>query len=147
MAFETSEAFYAGLSTFKSSRLELAKTNQDEFNSLYQESIDAFQASALDGAGNATKTGMITTIASKTREGRGAKGLGSLYSDLASQISAVLGTRASIGQDGPPSAIYLNQPVGIGEHSDVMGTIDGEINSIAQAHEKIEIINHYFLNR
>ena len=40
-----------------------------------------------------------------------------------------------------------NQPVGIGEHSDVMGTIDGEINAIAQAHEKIEIINHYFLNR
>ena len=107
MAFETSEAFYAGLSTFKSSRLELAKTNQDEFNLLYQESIDAFQASALDGAGNATKTGMITTIASKTREGRGAKGLGSLYSDLASQISAVLGTRKSIGQDGAPHAIYL----------------------------------------
>ena len=43
--------------------------------------------------------------------------------------------------------IYLNQPVGIGEHSDVMGTIDVEINAIAQAHEKIEIINHYFLNR
>ena len=31
--------------------------------------------------------------------------------------------------------IYLNQPVGIGEHSDVMGTIDGEINAIAQAHD------------
>ena len=43
--------------------------------------------------------------------------------------------------------IYLNQPVGIGEYSDVMGTIDGEINAIAQAHEKIEIINHYFLER
>ena len=43
--------------------------------------------------------------------------------------------------------IYLNQHVGIGEHPDVMGTIDGEINAIAQAHEKIEIINHYFLNR
>ena len=43
--------------------------------------------------------------------------------------------------------IYLNQPVGIGEHSDVMAAIDGEINSIAQAHEKIEIINHYFLNK
>ena len=26
--------------------------------------------------------------------------------------------------------IYLNQPVGIGEHSDVMGTIDGEILSL-----------------
>ena len=43
--------------------------------------------------------------------------------------------------------VYLTNPVGIGEHSDVMGTIDGEINAIAQAHEKIEIINHYFLNR
>ncbi len=30
--------------------------------------------------------------------------------------------------------IYLNQPVGIGA-------------AIAQAHEKIEIINHYFLGR
>ena len=39
------------------------------------------------------------------------------------------------------------QPVGIGEQSDVMAAIDGEINAIAQAHEKIEIINHYFLNR
>ena len=43
--------------------------------------------------------------------------------------------------------VYMQQVVGIGEHSDVMGTIDGEINAIAQAHEKIEIINHYFLNR
>lgn len=43
--------------------------------------------------------------------------------------------------------IYLNQPVGIGEHSDIMATIEGEITAIAQAHEKIEVINHYFLNR
>ena len=48
---------------------------------------------------------------------------------------------------GLEEELDLNQPVGIGEHSDVMGTIDGEINAIAQAHEKIEIINHYFLNR
>ena len=41
--------------------------------------------------------------------------------------------------------IYLNQPVGIGEHSDVMAAIDGEINAIAQAHEKIEIIKHLSL--
>ena len=37
--------------------------------------------------------------------------------------------------------IYLNQPVGIGEHSDVMAAIETEITAIAQAHEKIEIIN------
>ena len=43
--------------------------------------------------------------------------------------------------------IYLNSPVGIGEHSDVMAAIDGEIAAIAQAHEKIEIVNHYFMNR
>ena len=43
--------------------------------------------------------------------------------------------------------IYLNQPVGIGEHSDVMSAKETEITSIAQAHEKIEVINHYFLNR
>ena len=43
--------------------------------------------------------------------------------------------------------IYLNQPVGIGEHSDVMLAIETEITAIAQAHEKIEVINHYFLNR
>jgi len=43
--------------------------------------------------------------------------------------------------------IYLKQPVGIGEHSDVMAAIEGEVTAIAQAHEKIEVINHYFLNR
>ena len=43
--------------------------------------------------------------------------------------------------------IYLNQPVGIGEHSDVMSALETEITAIAQAHEKIEVINHYFLNR
>ena len=43
--------------------------------------------------------------------------------------------------------IYLHNPVGIGEHSDVMAAIDSEIAAIAQAHEKIEIINHYFLGR
>ena len=43
--------------------------------------------------------------------------------------------------------IYLNQPVGIGEHSNVMAAIDTEINAIAQAHEKIGIIDSYFLGR
>ena len=107
MAFETSEAFYAGLSTFSSKVLERAKTNQESFNELYEDAIDAFRDSALDGAGNATKKGMIDTIESKEGKGRGAKGLTTLYSDLASQISAVLATRKAIGQDGPPSAIYL----------------------------------------
>ena len=43
--------------------------------------------------------------------------------------------------------IYLNQPVGIGEHPDVMAAIESEIANIAKAHERIEVINHYFMNR
>ena len=43
--------------------------------------------------------------------------------------------------------IYLTNPVGIGEHPDVMAAIENEITAISQAHEKIEVINHYFLNR
>ena len=43
--------------------------------------------------------------------------------------------------------VYLTYPVGIGEHSDIMASVDNEINAIAQAHDKIEIINHYFLGR
>ena len=43
--------------------------------------------------------------------------------------------------------IYLNQPVGIGEHPDVMAAIETEIDNIAKAHERIEVINHYFMNR
>ena len=43
--------------------------------------------------------------------------------------------------------IYLNQPVGIGEHPDVMAATESEIDNIAKAHERIEVINHYFMNR
>ena len=43
--------------------------------------------------------------------------------------------------------IYLNQPVGIGEHPDVMAANESEIDNIAKAHERIEVINHYFMNR
>tara|TARA_B100000614_G_C14435717_1_gene448056 strand:- start:440 stop:655 length:216 start_codon:yes stop_codon:yes gene_type:complete len=43
--------------------------------------------------------------------------------------------------------VYLTYPVGIGEHPDIMESIDNELNAVAQAHEKIEVINHYFLGR
>ena len=42
--------------------------------------------------------------------------------------------------------VYMSNPAGIGEHPDVMGAIDQELGAIAQNHEKIDIINHYFLN-
>ena len=43
--------------------------------------------------------------------------------------------------------IYLNQPVGIGEHPDVLAAIESEIANIPKAHDRIEVITHYFMNR
>ena len=39
--------------------------------------------------------------------------------------------------------IYLNNPVGIGEHSDVLGSITNELNEIAKYHDQIEVIEKY----
>ena len=50
---------------------------------------------------------------------------------LKSQIAYYNGLIAKHSQN---VEIYLNQPVGIGEHSDVMGTIDGEINAVSYTH-------------
>ena len=45
--------------------------------------------------------------------------------------------------------IYLNQPVGIGEHSDVMAAIDGanKFHCTGSCEKIKRILNHYFLNR
>lgn len=40
--------------------------------------------------------------------------------------------------------IYLENPAGIGEHSDIAETIEKEIEKIAAAKEKIDTIESYF---
>ena len=40
--------------------------------------------------------------------------------------------------------IYLSNPTGIGEHSDVLEAIEEEINMIAKYHDQIEVIQKYF---
>ena len=40
--------------------------------------------------------------------------------------------------------IYLNQPVGIGQHPDVMDAIEKEIQAIGKYHEQIDVISNYF---
>ena len=40
--------------------------------------------------------------------------------------------------------VYLDQSVGIGEHPDIIGAIEGEIEKIAYADEKIKTIENYF---
>jgi hypothetical protein len=40
--------------------------------------------------------------------------------------------------------VYLHQPVGIGEHSDIMEAIEIELEAIAKYQDQIEILNNYF---
>ena len=40
--------------------------------------------------------------------------------------------------------IYLTNPVGIGEHSDITEAIQEELDKIARYHDQIEVVNKYF---
>ena len=40
--------------------------------------------------------------------------------------------------------VYLANPVGIGEHSNIVEAIEGELDMIAKYQAQIDIINKYF---
>ena len=40
--------------------------------------------------------------------------------------------------------VYLANPVGIGEHSNIVEAIEGELDMIARYQDQIDIINKYF---
>lgn len=40
--------------------------------------------------------------------------------------------------------VYLQSSVGIGEHSDIMASIEQELNHMAQYQEQIDVIKKYF---
>lgn len=40
--------------------------------------------------------------------------------------------------------VYLNNPVGVGEHSDIMDAIEKEIEEMAKYHDHLEILDNYF---
>ena len=40
--------------------------------------------------------------------------------------------------------VYMNQSVGIGEHSDIIESIEKELNIIAQYHDQLEVLEKYF---
>ena len=42
--------------------------------------------------------------------------------------------------------IYLHNPVGIGEHSDVLAAIQDQIDIIAKEEERLEVIDLHFTN-
>ena len=43
--------------------------------------------------------------------------------------------------------VYLTNPVGIGEHSDITEAIETELNIIAKYQDQIDVINKYLLNK
>ena len=43
--------------------------------------------------------------------------------------------------------VYLEHPVGIGEHSDITEAIQVELDKIARYHDQLEVIEHYFKKR
>jgi len=40
--------------------------------------------------------------------------------------------------------IYLTNPVGIGEHSDIVEAVEKELNEMAKYHDQLEMIKKYF---
>ena len=40
--------------------------------------------------------------------------------------------------------VYLHQPVGIGEHPDVLGAIQEQLDTIAHEEERIEVLEKHF---
>ena len=43
--------------------------------------------------------------------------------------------------------VYLSNPAGIGEHSDITEAIETELNIIAKYKDQIDVINKYLLNK
>ena len=40
--------------------------------------------------------------------------------------------------------VYMQKVVGIGEHSDIIETIQKELDQMASAHDRLEMLNKYF---
>ncbi len=41
-------------------------------------------------------------------------------------------------------SVYLNNPVGIGEHPDLVAAVDSQLEAIAHAKDKIEVLEKYY---
>ena len=41
--------------------------------------------------------------------------------------------------------VYLNSPVGIGEHPDLVSAVDEQIDKMAHAEDKLEILKKYYV--
>ena len=58
--------------------------------------------------------------------------------------TAVAHAKAEIQLHKTNVDVYLHNPAGIGEHSDIMETIQIELDKMASAHDRLEMLNVYF---
>ena len=42
-------------------------------------------------------------------------------------------------------SVYMKHPVGIGEHSDLIGAIDEQLDKLTSAEEKLEAVQEHFV--
>lgn len=52
--------------------------------------------------------------------------------------------RAHIEKHRMNAEIYLTNPVGVGEHSEVMEEIEKQLEEMAKYEDQLEILNNYF---
>ena len=43
--------------------------------------------------------------------------------------------------------VYLENPAGIGEHSDITEAIQTELDHISRYHDQVEVLNKYFVSK
>ena len=53
----------------------------------------------------------------------------------------ILGYQGEIAKANANIEVYLQKPVGIGEHPDIIAAIDSEIEKAAHAQEKLEYVD------
>ena len=60
-------------------------------------------------------------------------------------ISALLAhANGEIAKHKANVEVYLEHPVGIGEHSDITEAIGLELDKISRYHDQVEVLNKYF---
>ena len=97
---ELSEAFYAGLSLIDSNTLQNATKDTEAFKELYNIVLQNFASGRVKDAGN-TKASALKSITPK----KGGEPTIKNYNDMASMISAVIGTRQK--RPNIPEVVYL----------------------------------------
>jgi len=53
--------------------------------------------------------------------------------------------QAEIAEAEANVGVYMNNPVGIGEHPDLVSAVDSQIARIAEADDKLKVLKEYYL--